>query len=159
MVRINWHVSTNYRAGWTARITLFNWEEINFEDWFVVVQLKQKGSPGFQRAYSFNGTNTFFLQGLPGLTYLIGVTNGSNPKKDPRVPGKQQTTISFTKINIPSLKISLGDGFPSKVYFNEEQYQLPSRFLTENGNQRHVNLASTVSAILVTILVWTNRRR
>ncbi|GFP89882.1 cobra-like protein 7, partial [Phtheirospermum japonicum] len=32
-VSINWPLFTDYRGGWSARITLFNWDEVSFADW------------------------------------------------------------------------------------------------------------------------------
>ncbi|KAL0457460.1 UNVERIFIED_CONTAM: COBRA-like protein 7 [Sesamum latifolium] len=122
-VSLNWHLFTDFRGGWSARITIFNWDDFAFADWFTAVEL-DKGAPGFEAVYSFNGTtlegvnNTIFMQGLPGLNYLVGETDAANPQKDPRVPGKQQSVISFTKKLTPGINIPAGDGFPTKVYFN-----------------------------------------
>ncbi|CAK9185814.1 unnamed protein product [Ilex paraguariensis] len=129
-VSINWHLLSDYRGGWTARMTLFNWGETGFEDWFAAVQL-DKAMPGFEKVYSFNGSalsgsnNSIYIQGLPGLNYLLEERDGHNPKKDPRVPGTQQSVISFTKKNTPGINVARGDGFPSKVYFNGEECSLP----------------------------------
>ncbi|GFZ13765.1 COBRA-like protein-7 precursor [Actinidia rufa] len=85
-VSINWHVDSDYKSGWKARITLFNWGETDFADWFAAVQL-DRAMPGFEEVYSFNGSvipganNTMFLQGLPGLNYLVAEKDGSNPRK------------------------------------------------------------------------------
>ncbi|CDY19626.1 BnaA05g20340D [Brassica napus] len=125
-VSINWHVNTDYRDGWTARLTVFNWRDFAFEDWFVAVDMGKAG-PGYENVYSFNGTRvppnnrTVMFQGLPGLNYLVGQVNGTNPLRDPAVPGKQQSVISFTKKNIHGLNIPGGDGFPTKVFFNGEE--------------------------------------
>ncbi|KAK2999433.1 LOW QUALITY PROTEIN: hypothetical protein RJ639_023386 [Escallonia herrerae] len=152
-ISINWHVVSNYRNGWTARITLFNWEEVNFEDWFF--QMKN-AALGFEKAYSFNGTlledlnDTVFLQGLPGLNYLIGETNGSNPAKDPKVPGKQQSVIMFTKKRTHGINVVKGDGFPSRLYFNGEECALPSHFPKAEANKDHINLVLVVLLVLVT---------
>ncbi|XP_015959595.1 COBRA-like protein 7 [Arachis duranensis] len=129
-VSINWHVNTDYRQGWTARITLFNWGETDFADWFVAVEM-DKAAPGFEKMYSFNASsldkvkNTIFMQGKEGLNFLVAEANGSNPKKDPKVPGKQQSVISFRKKNTPGIKVVDGDGFPNKVFFNGEECSLP----------------------------------
>ncbi|MCI21350.1 COBRA-like protein 7-like, partial [Trifolium medium] len=95
-VSINWHVNTDDKKGWTARITIFNWGETNFADWFAAVQM-DKGAIGFKEMYSFNGSllerlnSTIFMQGKKGLNFLVAEANGSNPRRDPRVPGKQQS--------------------------------------------------------------------
>ncbi|KAK3035075.1 hypothetical protein RJ639_032577 [Escallonia herrerae] len=154
-VSINWHIVSNYRNGWTARITLLNWEEINFEDWFVAVQMKN-AAPGFEKAYSFNGTlledlnDTIFLKGLLGLNYLIGETNGTNPARDPKVPGKQQSVIMFTKKRTHGIDVVKGDGFPSRLYFNGEECALPSHFPKAEANKDHTNLVLVVLLVLLT---------
>lgn len=160
-VSINWHINSDYKTGWTARITLFNWEEIIFEDWFVAVEMK-KAFLGYENIYSFNGTvlkdinNTLFFQGLPGLNYLMGEVNGSDPKSDPKVPGKQQSVISFKKKLTPGIKIVQGDGFPSKLYFNGEECSLPTEFPIGDGNRYRVNLVPVILLTLVTSMLMTN---
>lgn len=131
-VSINWHLLSDFRDGWTSRITLFNWGESGIADWYAAVEL-DKAMPGFEKVYSIDGkalpnanNNTLFLQGLPGLNYLIAERNGSNPRKDPPVPGTQQSVISFTKKQTEGIEVRLGDGFPSKVYFNGDECSLPT---------------------------------
>ncbi|CAI9776207.1 unnamed protein product [Fraxinus pennsylvanica] len=139
-VSINWHLFTDYRSGWSARITIFNWDEIPFVDWFTAIEL-DKAAPGFEAVYSFNGStlngvnNTIFMQGLPGLNYLVAETESANPQKDPRVPGKQQSVISFTKKLTPGVDIPRGDGFPTKVFFNGEECSLP-KVLPKSSSHR-----------------------
>ncbi|CAD5176886.1 unnamed protein product [Musa acuminata subsp. malaccensis] len=132
-VSINGHIVSNYRNGWTARITLFNRKGYTFKDWFVTVEM-DKAYLGFQKAYSFNGTKlegpgrlnkTVFLRGLEGLNYLTAGTDGKNPTVDPRVPGKQQSVISFTKKGTPGINIVKGEGFPTRLYFDGEECALP----------------------------------
>ncbi|GFZ12483.1 COBRA-like protein 10 precursor [Actinidia rufa] len=137
-VSINWHVDTDYKSGWTARITLFNWDPYPFQDWFTAIQMK-KAFPGYENVYSFNGTalphlnDTIFFTGLKGLNYLVGEVNGTNPDKDPRVPGKQQSVISFLKKHTPEINVAQGDGFPSKVIFNGKSALFPPSFPREMG--------------------------
>ncbi|CAN4102759.1 unnamed protein product [Withania somnifera] len=134
-VSINWHVDSNLKTGWTARLTLFNWGNDPFENWFSEIRMKKDFAKGYENVYSFNGTklpdkwsNTIFMQGLPGLNFLVAQVNGSNPDKDPRVPGKQQSVISFLKKDTPNINIVGGNGFPSKVFFNGEECALPPEF-------------------------------
>ncbi|KAL5548269.1 hypothetical protein UlMin_003500, partial [Ulmus minor] len=156
-VSLNWHINADYKSGWTARITLFNWQSFSFEDWFTAIQMK-KAYPGYENVYSFNGTrlpelnNTLFFQGLPGLNYLVAETNGSNPKSDPRVPGKQQSVVSFTKKQTPGINIQRGDGFPTKVFFNGEECELPTHFPI--GNSRHKSSFSLVVVLLISALTF-----
>ena len=132
-VSINWHLNTDYEDGWTARITLFNWDETDIVDWFAALQF-DKAVPGIQTMYSFNGSalpgipanNTIFMQGKPGLNNLLAERDGKNPKKNPRVPGTQQSVLMFTKKTTPGIKVARGDGFPTKVFFNGEECSLPS---------------------------------
>ncbi|XP_076944352.1 COBRA-like protein 7 [Bidens hawaiensis] len=157
-VSLNWHLLTDYRGGWTARITLFNWDETSFADWFVAMEM-DKSAPGFEKAYSFNASalelngvnDTIFMQGLPGLNYLVGEVDGNNPKKDPRVPGKQQSVISFTKKLTPGINVAGGDGFPTKVFFNGEECALP-RVLPTSGSFRVMSRA-VVSGVVAFIIV------
>ncbi|KAK4380087.1 hypothetical protein RND71_001949 [Anisodus tanguticus] len=156
-VSINWHLFTDYRGGWSARITIFNWDESPFIDWFTAVEL-DKVAAGFDKVYSFNGTmldgvnNTIFMQGLPGLNYLVAETDGANPEKDPRVPGKQQSVISFTKKNIPGINIPAGDGFPTKLYFNGEECSLP-KVLPTSSSSRISSFTVTTSILVVVVLL------
>ncbi|ESQ55845.1 hypothetical protein EUTSA_v10024623mg [Eutrema salsugineum] len=160
-VSINWHLATDYRGGWTARITVFNWGETNFADWFTAFQMKN-AAPGFEKAYSFNAStlgingenNTIFMEGLPGLNYLVAERDGDNPLKNPRVPGKQQSVVSFTKKLTPGINVRGGDGFPSKVFFNGEECSLPSILPTSNGHQwRHISAFLLALPVLVLLLL------
>ncbi|KAI3963006.1 hypothetical protein MKW92_021350 [Papaver armeniacum] len=157
-VSINWHVNSDYAKGWTARITLFNWGETNFVDWFVALQFRKVG-PGFEKTYSFNGTalngsdNTIFMHGLQGLNYLVGEVDGSRPEKDPRVPGKQQSVISFSKKKTPGLHITAGDGFPRRVVFNGEECALPNILPSKVSSARStISLLNILSCFLLVML-------
>ncbi|PIN19241.1 hypothetical protein CDL12_08094 [Handroanthus impetiginosus] len=155
-VSINWHLFTDYRGGWSARITMFNWDEFSFADWFTAVEL-EKAALGFEAVYSFNGTqldgvnNTIFMQGLQGLNYLVAETDGANPQKDPRVPGKQQSVISFTKKLTPGINVPGGDGFPSKVFFNGEECSLPKVLPMSNSYRLS---SSFVLSLVLYVLVF-----
>ncbi|KAL2472976.1 COBRA-like protein 10 [Forsythia ovata] len=162
-VSINWHVDTDYKTGWTARITLFNWDEFSFVDWFAAFQFK-KAFPGYEKVYSFNGTtltrpnNTIFMEGLPGLNYLVGEVNGTYPDRDPRVPGKQQSVISFLKKDTPHIKVAQGDGFPSKVFFNGEECALPKQFPARSGATRSpIGLLPAILLSAATFMLLTGR--
>ncbi|KAB2095961.1 hypothetical protein E1A91_A01G079000v1 [Gossypium mustelinum] len=153
-VSINWHINTDHKAGWSARMTLFNWQEAPFVDWFVAVEIK-KAYPDYDNVFSFNGTkklkgikNTIFFQSLKDLNYLVEMKNGSKPS-DPKVPGKQQSVISFTKKKTPNIKIRKGDGFPSKVYFNGEECALPRSF-PSSGHRSHLSIASFILISITT---------
>ncbi|KAL6970246.1 COBRA-like protein 7 [Sarracenia purpurea var. burkii] len=154
-VSINWHLYTDYSGGWTARITIFNWDGTPFVDWFAAVELN-KAAPGFENAYSFNGTelnnNTIFMQGNPGLNYLVAESDGANPSKDPRVPGKQQSVISFTKKNTPGINVAGGDGFPTRVYFNGEECSLP--MLLPTGNAYRKKGSTLIISALVAVVIF-----
>ena len=132
-------------------MTLFNWGDANLADWFAAVKLNE-AYDGFEQAYSFNatevGNNTVFLKGLPGLNYLIGEVNGTNPAKDPRVPGKLQSVLSFTKRTTPGFDMSRGHGFPTKVIFNGEECSLPEIFPANQAKR-----AAAVSGIWSLIIL------
>ncbi|XP_074290856.1 COBRA-like protein 7 [Silene latifolia] len=158
-VSINWHVATDFNKGWSARVTLFNWDEVDFQDWFIAADLGKAGL-GFEKAYSFNGTlmtdkinnNTIFMQGLPGLNYLIAETNGSKPT-DPRVPGKQQSVLSFTKAGINGIDIPIRDGFPTQVFFNGEECSIPD-IIPINSGYKKPHLAFITALIAVLVLIF-----
>ncbi|KAK3020564.1 hypothetical protein RJ639_046914 [Escallonia herrerae] len=155
-ISINWHLLADYRDGWSARMTLFNWGENDFEDWFAAVEL-DKAFPGFEKVYSFNGSalggsnNTIYMQGLKDFNYLVRERDGHNPKKDPRLPGTQQSVISFKKKPTPGIKVVSGDGFPTKVYFNGEECSLP--FVLPTNSDHRTAAAATVSGVLIALLV------
>ncbi|WJX23461.1 COBRA-like protein 7 [Trifolium repens] len=157
-VSINWHVNTDDKKGWTARITIFNWGETNFADWFAAVQM-DKGAIGFKEMYSFNGSllerlnTTIFMQGKKGLNFLVAEANGSNPRRDPRVPGKQQSVILFTKKNKDEINVAGGDGFPSKVFFNGEECSLPSVYPSNGLRNEFSSLTITILILLSIILM------
>ncbi|XP_042054277.1 COBRA-like protein 7 [Salvia splendens] len=161
-VSINWHLVSDFKKGWTSRVTLFNWGEADIIDWFASVELG-RAIPGYEKVYSMDGrvlsfpnNDTLFLQGLPGLNYLIAERNGSNPRKDPPVPGSQQTVISFTKKQTQSIQVARGDGFPTKVYFNGEECSLPT-MLPSNAPREiaaSVVLSSFLSLVLIFSFVW-----
>ncbi|XP_023520454.1 COBRA-like protein 10 [Cucurbita pepo subsp. pepo] len=162
-VSLNWHINSDYAGGWTARLTLFNWEDYPFADWFTAVRLDKAGR-GYENVYSFNGTllpnlkNTIFLQGLPGLTYLMGEVNGTHPEADPRIPGKQQSVISFNKKGIHDFDILLGDGFPNKVIFNGEECSLPSEIpLASSGQRSSHALMPIIFVLAFTFMHITHR--
>ncbi|KAG2274284.1 hypothetical protein Bca52824_056839 [Brassica carinata] len=100
-------------------------------DWFAAVDLDKAGL-GYENVYSFNGSRvppnnqTIFFQGLRGI-FLIGLTNGTHPAREPKVPGKMQSVISFKK-HLGTLNIRKGDGFPKRVFFNGEECELPKFF-------------------------------
>ncbi|CAA6675706.1 unnamed protein product [Spirodela intermedia] len=148
-VSINWHIYSNYRNGWTARITIFNWEGYTFKDWFAA------------RVYSFNGTklpelhNTLFFEGLPGLNYLMPLSEDKDQSGGSRVPGKQQSVISFTKKLTPGIDIEAGDGFPSRVYFNGEECALPTDIPRADAGRGHCGLSVVVSLTVMAVLLLT----
>lgn len=160
-VSINWHLLTDYNKGWSARVTLFNWGETNFADWFAAVQM-DKAAAGFEKMYSFNATavdingvnNTIIMQGLEGLNYLVGEVDGANPLRDPRVPGKQQSVISFTKKTTPGINVVRGDGFPTKVFFNGEECSLPSVLPTSASRNGFSYATLKLLPLLIFVFVW-----
>ncbi|KAA8526948.1 hypothetical protein F0562_008823 [Nyssa sinensis] len=60
-VSINWHIDSDYKSGWTARIPLLNWDEFSFEDLFTAIQMKKTYS-GYENVYSFNGSKAAAAQ-------------------------------------------------------------------------------------------------
>lgn len=150
-------------TGWTARITLFNWGDYTFKNWFTAIRIP-KAYDGYENVYSFNGTKlpklqkTIFFSGLPGLNYLMPEVDGedSSPRSEFRVPGKQQSVISFTKKQTPGINIAKGDGFPTRVYFNGEECALPDRLPTASsaaGNGAKLQLVLPLVVAVVMFLL------
>ncbi|KAL3627555.1 hypothetical protein CASFOL_028918 [Castilleja foliolosa] len=158
-ISVNWHIASNYNKGFSARVTLFNWKEIDFADWFIAVQLNKTGS-GFERAFSFNGTvmegGTVFLTGLPGLNYLIGETNGSKPDRDPRVPGKQQSVLTFSKKHE---RVEDVDVFPTRLFFNGEECALPKEIPKAYARRYGANVRAVLFTVCATFLLTTRLGR
>ncbi|KAF7054183.1 hypothetical protein CFC21_061907 [Triticum aestivum] len=148
-VSINWHVSTDFNKGWSARVTLFNWGDVDMANWFAAMVM-DKAYDGFEKAYSFNataeGNNTIFMQGLEGLNYLVKQTNMSG--SDYLVPGKQQSVLSFTKKLTPDIDVVAGDGFPTKVFFNGDECAMPQRLPIKSGGFR-THLSSAFALVLL----------
>lgn len=94
------------------------------------------------------------MQGLPGLNYIVAEADGANPAKDPRVPGKQQSVISFTKKNIPNINVAAGDGFPTKLYFNGEECSLPKLLPTSSSSRISSFTVTTSILAAVVVLCW-----
>ncbi|KAG2319314.1 hypothetical protein Bca52824_012527 [Brassica carinata] len=162
-ISLNWHVNSDYADGWSARVTLFNWGANAVEDWFAAVDLGKAGL-GYENVYSFNGTRvppknqTIFFQGVRGMNYLIGIKNGSNPARDPQVPGKMQSVISFKK-HLGSLNIPRGDGFPKRVFFNGEECELPKHFPKKSSVKRLscIGFLPSVLLVVTTFLAMAGR--
>ncbi|KAI3844943.1 hypothetical protein MKX03_019318 [Papaver bracteatum] len=130
-VSINWHINSDNAEDWSARMSVLNWGERNFADWFAAVQFR-KAVPDIQKMHSFNCTalddsnNTIFVHGLEGFNCLAAEEDGAESEWDLRVPGKQQSVIEFSKTRTPGFNIVQGDGFPSKIFFNGMECSLPS---------------------------------
>jgi hypothetical protein len=148
-VSINWHVSSDFNKGWSSRVTLFNWGDVDMANWFAAMVM-DKAYDGFEKAYSFNatavGNDTIFMQGLEGLNYLVKQTNMSGT--DYLVPGKQQSVLSFDKKLTPSLNVIAGEGFPSKVFFNGEECAMPQRFPIKSGSMPRLSSALALVLLL-----------
>ncbi|KAJ3670401.1 hypothetical protein LUZ60_010725 [Juncus effusus] len=163
-VSINWHVVSNYRNGWSVRITVFNWRDYTFKDWFLAIKLKNNAFVEFEKVYSFNGTvlnatnggmtmkDVLFMQGLEGLSYLDGIVEGKDPTKDFDVPGKQQSVISFRKKMTPKINIAGGDGFPEKVFFDGEECALPERIPKGSADGLGITVLKIVFWVVFVVL-------
>ncbi|CAN6220019.1 unnamed protein product [Urochloa humidicola] len=154
-VSINWHVATDFAAGWTARLTLFNWQpDADMPEWFAaVVMPNQAAYDGFEQAYSFNataiGNSTIFIQGRDGFNdYLLGETNMSGV--DYPVPGKVQSVLSFSKK--ADIDVVAGDGFPSKVFFNGDECAMPLRIPSRGAPKTAGAILPVLSCFLLLLL-------
>ncbi|XP_062189541.1 COBRA-like protein 7 [Phragmites australis] len=136
-VSINWHVATDFTGGWSARLTLFNWDDVDMPEWFAAIVM-DKAYDGFEQAYSFNatavGNSTIFMKGREGFNFLIKESNMSGV--DYAVPGKLQSALSFTKKTTRGIDVVAGDGFPSKVFFNGDECAMPQRIPSQGVKTR-----------------------
>ncbi|MCO5592666.1 hypothetical protein L7F22_046669 [Adiantum nelumboides] len=139
-ISINWHLVSDFTNGWSARMTVFNWQGLQFSDWSAAVELGSSVYSGFQKAYSFNystpGNNTIFLFGLEGLNYLNAIYDN--------YPGIQQSVLSFT-LDTQTSNVTLRDFYPKKVLFDGIECALPNILPSSNVGR----LASTVLSIFV----------
>uniref|UniRef100_A0A0D9VPJ3 COBRA C-terminal domain-containing protein n=1 Tax=Leersia perrieri TaxID=77586 RepID=A0A0D9VPJ3_9ORYZ len=149
---INWHIMNNYKSGWAARITIFNWQDYTFKDWFAAVTMGDHYS-GYENVYSFNGTrmgtpfnNTIFMQGLPGLTYLEPITDGRTPA------GPRQSVISFKRKDAPNINIAKGEGFPKRLYFDGEECALPETIPKASRAHRRATATASLGQIVVAVV-------
>lgn len=157
-ITINWHLLSDYRDGWTSRITIFNWEDTNYSEWFVAAEL-DRAIEGLDRVYSFNGTamtednGTIFMHGFPSANdYLLGIVNGSNPRRDPRRPGTLQSVLLFDKRRTPGINVARGDGFPTKFIFNGEECSLPTTLPISSTTMP--TLATSMYSLLIVTIVF-----
>ncbi|KAL2945307.1 COBRA-like protein 9, partial [Bienertia sinuspersici] len=140
----------------------FNWEDTNFPNWFVAAELNE-AIDGLTRVYSFNGSalqgnnndnsSLVFMHGYPSENdYLLGQVNGSNPRKDPKLPGTLQSVILFDKKRTPGINVARGDGFPTKIIFNGEECSLPTTLPISSANTMvYNNLLLLVTLALMCI--------
>lgn len=144
-VSINWHLVSDFTNGWSARMTIFNWQGLQFADWSAAVELGSSVYSGFQKAYSFNysspGNNTVFVFGLNGLNYLNGIYDN--------YPGIQQSVLSFT-LDSQTSNVTLRDFYPKKVFFDGNECALPDILPSSNVGR----LASTLLTVLALPLLF-----
>lgn len=133
-------------------MTLFDWSNTTYPDWFTVVEMP-KVFQGFEKAYSFNATkmpplndttanSSILVQGLEGLNYLMAATN--------RSAGKLQSVFSFTKKSTPGILEQ--DYFPNRVWFNGEECAMPEGYPTSSAFKS--TRPSLMLGLVVAVLVW-----
>lgn len=154
-VNINWHIVSDFTKGWSARMTLLDWSNVTYPDWYAVVEM-DKAYSGLQQAYSFNATklsavnnsllnNSFVVQGLPGLNYLMAAQNLSS--------GKLQSVFSFTKDTTPHIQVPLGDGFPNRIWFNGEECVMPDSIPSSSPIRSASPIATAIVSLISTLVV------
>ncbi|CDP05530.1 unnamed protein product [Coffea canephora] len=103
---INWHCLQDFVDGWI------------------------KAMPGFEEVYSFNrsvipDSNNIFK--WPSRLKLPCCRNRcAQSKVCPTIRIPLQDMILFIKKKTPGINVTLGDGFPNKVYFNGDECSLPA---------------------------------
>lgn len=114
-------------------MSLFGWSNLSYPDWFAAVEMAQ-AMPGYEKAYTFNGTTipptntSLVLQGLAGYNnYLLG--------SDQSKTGVSvlQSVISFTKATTPGIDVKGRAGFPTKVWFNGDECAIPDTWPTSGA--------------------------
>ena len=129
-VSVNWHLVSDYSKGWSARMTIFNWKGMQFQDWSAAVELAAVVYPGFQQAYSFNysnpGNNTVIVYGLSGLNYLNGIYDN--------YPGIQQSVLSFTLEGVTG-NVTSQNFYPTKVFFDGNECALPGIYPASHADK------------------------
>ncbi|EFJ05170.1 hypothetical protein SELMODRAFT_137554 [Selaginella moellendorffii] len=148
-VSINWHVVSDFTDGWTARLSLLNWDETAVPEWFAAVELRN-AFPGLERVYTLNGTlindnTTLYFQGLPNYSDYLNRIDKNNP-------GKLQAVISFDKRKTPGINVTGGDGFPTRVVFNGEECALPDAIPISHGYRLRAVPRLVVSLLLAAVL-------
>ncbi|KAH7284559.1 hypothetical protein KP509_34G059800 [Ceratopteris richardii] len=146
-VSVNWHLVSDYTDGWSARMTIFNWQGLQFADWSAAVELGDSVFSGFQKTYSFNystpGNNTIFVYGLnQGLSYLNGIYDN--------YPGIQQSVFSFT-LDAQKNNVSLQDFYPKKVFFDGNECAMPDTLPLNNVGRLISSLITVLALPLVVI--------
>ena len=136
-------------------MSLFDWSNVTYSDWFAVVEMSN-ALPGYQSAYTFNGTlvpptNTSLLvQGVPGYNdYLLA--------SDLSKTGVSvlQSVISFTKATTPGINVAQGGGFPTKVWFNGEECAIPDSFPTSGAFRvTPTGFVAILSVLVGILLLW-----
>lgn len=148
-VSINWHIVSDYSNGWSARMSLFDWGNVTYADWFAVVDMPT-ALPGFEKAYTFNATKippkntSIVVQGTDNYNnYLLGANLAKTGVS------VLQSVLSFTKKTTPGIVVKGRDGFPTQIYFNGEKCAMPEYFPTSGAGLR----IAAPSALGVLVLV------
>jgi COBRA-like protein len=148
-LNINWHIlnQTTKEDYFNARMTMMNWENISYSDWYVTVKM----NPAFVSYSRSVGMNTstvdvdetlILTASNINMSYLIGVSNDSHP-------GMQQGVIVFKKLM--NMNLQSGDGNPVKVSFNGMECSMPDGILTDTSTSR--GQKTTAHSILGLVLV------
>eukprot|EP00850_Spirogloea_muscicola_P015772 SM000124S25904 [mRNA] locus=s124:60697:63359:+ [translate_table: standard] len=142
---VHWHIKTNYKEYWRAKITIINRDIVdNHTDWNLVVQ-----------HYNFrNLTTTFDFDGKLLQPYHVndtGVFWGKKYYNDLLLPagpdGNVQSEVLFRKDGMFTL--SKGWAFPKRVAFNGDYCVMPTSFPTLPGSANQLLLPTAVSFAVV----------
>ncbi|CAN1839135.1 COBRA-like protein 4 [Linum perenne] len=123
-VRVHWHIKTNYKEYWRAKISITNFNyRMNYTLWTLVVQhpnlnnVTQVFSFGYKPLVpyeSINDTGMFY-----GMKYFNDVVMQAGAL------GNVQSEVLLQK-DLNTFSLSQGWAFPHKVYFNGDECVLPS---------------------------------
>ncbi|KAM3695516.1 hypothetical protein ACB098_07G137800 [Castanea mollissima] len=125
LVRVHWHVKTNYLNQWRVKLTISNYNyQRNFSNWNMLVQ-----HPGFSQPatiYSFNSTvlPTVGFGDEVALFWGIEYFNTILLQADGDQVGSLNTEILLNK-DTDSFTLSNGWAFPRRIYFDGENCIMP----------------------------------
>jgi hypothetical protein len=140
-VSLSWHVSADYNKGWSARLALFIWEDVDMANWFAAIVMDKAYAwrlrEGVLVQLHRSGQEHNLYAGFGGAQ-LLGEAYQHEWIRLPRA-GKQESVLSFTKKLTPGINVVAGDGFPTRVFFNGDECAMPQRISMSSGSSTRLS--------------------